>query len=154
MSSDNLILCHPLLLLPSTFPSIRVFSNESALCIRWPKSWSLSFNISLSNEYPGLIFRMDWTAVQGTRKSLLQHHSLKASVLQHSSFFIFQHSHPYITTRKTTTLVRWTYVRKVMCLLFNTLSNLVIAFLPRNKSFNFMAAVTFCSDFGALQNKV
>ena len=96
MPSNRLILCCPLLLLPSIFPQIRVFSSESALCIRWPKSWSLSFNISLSNEYPGLIFRMDWTAVQGTRKSLLQHHSLKASVLQCSAFFIVQLSHPYI----------------------------------------------------------
>ena len=116
MSSNHLILCHPLLLLPSIFPSIRVFSNESALRIRWPKYWSFSFNISPSNEHPGLIsFRMDWVdllAVQGTLKSLLQHHSSKASILRHSAFFIVQLSHPYMTTGKTTALTRQTFVSK------------------------------------------
>ena len=137
MSSNHLILCHPLLLLPSIFPSIRVFSNESALCIRWTKYWSFSFNISPSNEQPGLIsFRMDWLdrlAVQGTLKSLLQHHSSKASILQHSALFIVQLSHPYMTTGKTIALTRWTFVGKVMSLLFNILSRLVITFLPRSK---------------------
>ena len=135
MPSNHLILCHPLLLLPSIFPSIRVFSNESALCSRWPKYWSFSFNISLSNEHPGLIsFRMDWLdllAVQGTLKSLLQHHSSKASILQCSAFFIVQLSHPYMTTGKIIALTRWTFVGKVMSLLFNMLSRLVITFLPR-----------------------
>ena len=128
MPSNHLILCHPLLLLPSIFPSIRVFSNESALCIRWPNYWSFSFNISPSNEHPGLIsFRMDWLdllAVQGTPKSLLQHHSLKASILWHSVFFIVHPSHPYMTTGKTIVLTRWTFVGKVMSLLFNMLSRL------------------------------
>ena len=137
MSSDHLILCRPLLLLPSIFPSIRVFSNESALCIRWPKYWSFSFSISPSNEHSGLIsFRMDWLdvlAVQGTLKSLLQHHTSKASVLQCSAFFIVQLSHPYVTTGKTIALMRWTFVGKVMSLLFNMLSRLVITFLPRSK---------------------
>ena len=137
MPSSHLILCHPLLL-PSIFHSIRVFSNESALRIMWSKYWSFSFNISLSNEHPGLIsFRMDWfelLAVQGTLKSLLQHHSSKASVLQHSAFFIVQLSHPYMTTGKTIVLTRWTFVDKVMSLLFNMLSRLFITFLPRNKS--------------------
>ena len=137
MPSNHLILCHPLLLLPSIFPSIRVFSNESALRIRWPKCWSFSFNISPSNEQPELIsFRMDWLdllAVQGTLKSLLQHHSSTASVLQHSAFFIVQFSHPYKTTGKTLALTRWTFVSKVMSLLFNMLSRLVITFLPRSK---------------------
>ena len=137
MPSNHLILCHPLLLLPSVFPSIRVFSNESALRIRWPKYWSFSFNISHSNEHPGLIsFRMDWLdllAVQGTLKSLLQHHSSKASILLHSAFFTVQLSHPYMTTGKTIALTRWTFVDKVMSLLFNMLSRLVITFLPRNK---------------------
>ena len=136
MLSNHLILC-PLLLLPSVFPSIRVFSNESALCIRWPKYWSFSFNISPSNEYSGLIsFRMDrldLLAVQGTLKSLLQHHSSKASILQHSSFYIVQLSYPYMTSGKTIALTRWTFVGKVMSLLFNMLSRLVITFLPRNK---------------------
>uniref|UniRef100_A0AC11DHJ8 Uncharacterized protein n=2 Tax=Ovis aries TaxID=9940 RepID=A0AC11DHJ8_SHEEP len=135
--SNHLILCHPLLLLPSIFPSIRVFSNESALRIRWPKYWSFSFNISPSNEHPGLIsFRMDWLdllAVQGTLKSLLQHHSSKASILRHSPFFIVQFTHPYMTTGKTIALTRWTFVGKVMSLLFNMLSRLVITFLPRSK---------------------
>ena len=135
MPSNHLILCRPLLLLPSIFPSIRVFSNESALRIRWPKYWSFSFYISPSNEHPGLIsFKMDWSdllAVQGTLKSLLQHHSSKASILQHSAFFIVQLSHPYITTGKTIALTRRTFVGKVMFLLFNMLSRLVITFLPR-----------------------
>ena len=138
MPSNHLILCHPLLLLPSIFRSIRVFSNESALCIRWPKHWRFSFNISPSNEYSGLIsFRMEWLdllAVQGTLKSLLQHHSSKASIFQHSAFFIVQLSHPYTTTRKTIALTRWIFVGKVMSLLFNMLSRLVIAFLARSKS--------------------
>ena len=137
MPSNHLILCHLLLLLPSIFPSIRVFSNESALCIRWPKYWSFSFNISPSNEYSGLIsFRMDWVdllAAQGTLKSLLQHHSSKASILQCSAFFRVQLSHPYMTTGKTTALTRQTTVDKVMSLLFNMLSRLVITFLPRSK---------------------
>ena len=137
MPSNHLILCHPLLLLPSVFPSIRVFSNESSLRIRWPKYWSLSFNISPSNEHLGLIsFRMDWLdllAVQGTLKSLLQHHSSKASILQCSAFFIVQLSHPCMMTGKTIALTRRTFVDKVMSLLFNLLSRLVITFLPRSK---------------------
>ena len=137
MSSNHLILCHPLLLLPSIFPSIRVFSNESALHIRWPNYWSFSFNISPSNEHSGLIsFRMDWLdllAVQGTLKILLQYHSSKASILWHSAFFIVQLSHPYMTTGKTIALTRWTFVGKIMSLLFNMLSRLIIAFLPRSK---------------------
>ena len=137
MPSNRLILYRPLLLLPSIFPSIRVFSNESALPIRWPKYWSFSFNISPSNGHPGLVcFRMDWLdllAVQGTLKSLLQHHSSKASILWHSAFFIVQLSHPYIITGKTIALTRWTFVVKVMSLLFNILSRLVITFLPRCK---------------------
>ena len=136
MPSNHLILCHPLLLL-SIFPSIRVFSNESALCIRWPKYWSFSFNVSTSNEHPELIsFRMDWLdllAVQGTLKSVLQHHSEKASVLRHSAFFTVQLSHPYMTTGKTIALTRWSFVGQVMSLLFNMLSRLVIAFLTRSK---------------------
>ena len=149
--------CHPLLLPPSIFPSIRVFSNESTLLIRWPKYWSFSLSISPSNEHLGLIsFRMDWLdllAVQGTRKSLLHHHSSKASILQCSAFFTVQLSHPYMTTGKTIALTRWTFVGKVMSLLFNMLSKLVITFLQQ-ASFNFMTAVTICSDFGAPQNKV
>ena len=137
MPSSHLILCHPLLLLPSIFPSIRVFSNDSVLCIRWPKYWSFSFSISPSNEYSGWIsFRMDWLdllAVQGILKSLLQHHNSKASVLQHSAFFIIQLSHPFMTTGKTTALSRWTFVGKVMSLVFNVVSRLVISFLPRSK---------------------
>ena len=136
MTSSHLILCHPLLLLPSIFTNIRIFSNELVLRIRWPKYWSLSFNISPSNEHPGLIsFRMDWLdllAVHGTLKSLLQHHSSKESILLHSAFFIVQLSHPYMTTRKTIALTRWTFVGKVMSLLFNMLSRLVITFLPRS----------------------
>ena len=137
MPSNHLMLCHPLLLLPSVFPSIRVFSNESALRIRWPKYYSFSFNISPSNEHPGLIsFRMDWLyllVVRGTFKSFFQHHRSKASNLQNSAFFIVQLSHPYMTTGKTISLTRWTFVDKVMSLLFNTLSRLVITFLPRSK---------------------
>ena len=158
MPSNHLILCRPLLLLPSIFPSIRVFSNESAFCIRWPKYWSFSFKICPSNEHPGLIsFRIDWLdllAVQGTLKSLLQHHSSKASIIWHSAFFIVHLSHPYMTTGKTITLTRQTFVGKVMSLLLNMLSRLVITFLPRKVSFNFMAAITICSDFGAQKNKV
>ena len=138
MPSNHLILCCPLLLLPSIFPSIRVFSNESVFHIRWPKYWSVSFSISPYNEYSGLIsFRMDWLdllAVQGTLKSLLQHHSSKASILQHSAFFIVQFSHPYMATGKNIALTRQTFVGKVMPLLFNMLSKLVITFLPRSKS--------------------
>ena len=137
MPSNHLILCHPLLLLPSIFPSIRVFPNESVLPIRWPKYWSFSFSISPSNEYSGLIsFRMDLLdllAVQGTLKSLLQHRSSKASNFQHSAFFIVQLSHPYMTTGKTIALTRRTFVGKVMSLLFNILSRLVVTFLPRSK---------------------
>ena len=158
MPSNHRILCCPLFLPPSIFPSIRVFSNESVLCLRWPKYWSFSFNISPSNEYSGLIsFRMDWLdllAVQGALKSLLQHHSSKASTLQRSAFFIVQLSHRYMTTGKTIALTRWTFVGKVMSLLFNMLSRLVITFLPRNKRLNFMAAATICSDSGAQENKV
>ena len=136
MPSSHLILGRPLLLLPPIPPSIRVFSNESTLHMRWPKYWSFSFSIITSKEIPGLIFRMDWLellAVQGTLKSLLQHHSSKASVLQHSTFFIAQLSHPYMTTGKTIALTRWTFVDEIMSLLFNMLSRLVIIFLPRSK---------------------
>ena len=137
MPSNHLILCHALLLLPSIFPSIRVFSNESAPHIRWPKDWSFSFNISPSGEHLGLIsFRMDWSdllAVQGTLKSLLQHHISKASILRCSAFFIVQLSHTYMTTGKTMALTRQTFVDKVMSLLFNMLSRLVMTFLPRSK---------------------
>ena len=136
MLSSHLILCHPLLL-PSVFPSIRVFSNESALCIRWPKYWSFSFSISPSNEHPGLSsFRMDWLdllAVQGILKSLLQHHGPKASILWLSAFFTVQLSHPYMTNGKTIALIRWTFVGKVMSPLFNMLFRLVITFLSRSK---------------------
>ena len=135
--SNHLILCHPFLLLPSIFPRIRVFSNESVLCIRWPNYWSFSFNIHPINEHPRLIsFRTDWLdllAIQGTLKSLLQHHSSKASILRCSAFLIVQLSHPYITTGKTIALTRWTFVGKVMSLLFNMLSRLFITFLPRSK---------------------
>ena len=137
MPSSHLILCHLLLLLPPIPPSIRVFSNESTLCMRWPKYWSFSFSIIPSKEIPGLLsFRMDWLdllAVQGTLKSLLQHHSSKASILQRSAFFTVQLSQPYMTTGKTIALTRWTFVGKLMSLLFNTLSRLVITFLPRSK---------------------
>ena len=137
MPSNHLILCRPLLLLPSIFPSIRVFSNESAFHIRWPKYWSFNLTTCPSNGYSQLIsFTMDWLdllAVQGTLKSLLQHHSSKASILQHSAFLIVQLSHPYMTTGKTIALTRWTFVGKAMSLLFNMLSRLVITFLPRSK---------------------
>ena len=136
MPYNHLILCCPLLLPPSIFPSIRVFSNESVLHIRWPKYWSFIFSISPFNEYSGLIsFRIDWfdlLAVQGTLKSLLQHHTSKASIHWHSAFFIVQLSHPYVTTGKTIALTRWTFVDKVMSLLFNMLSRLVITFLSRS----------------------
>ena len=139
MPSNHLILCHPLLFLPSIFPSIRIFSNESVLHISWPKNWSFSFNISPSNDHSGLISftidGFDHLAVQETLKSLLQHHSSKASILWHSAFFIVQPSHSYITTEKTIALTRRTFVDKVMSLLFNMLSRLVIAFLPRSKCF-------------------
>ena len=141
MPSNHLILCRSLFLSPSIFPSIRVFSNESALHIRWPKYWSFNFSISPSNEHPGLIsFRMDWLdllAIQRTLKSLLQHHSSKASILRCSAFFIVQLSHPYMTTGKTIVLTRQTFVDKVMSLLFNMLSRLVITFLPRKKTIRF-----------------
>ena len=137
MPSNYLILCPPLLLLPSIFPSIRVFSNESLLRIRWPKYWSFSFSNSSSNEYSGLVsFRIDWfdiLTVQGTLKSLLQHHSSKATILRGSVFLMVQFSHPYTTTGKTIALTRWTFIGKVMSLLFNNLSGFVIAFLPRSK---------------------
>ena len=159
MPSNHLILSRPLLLLPSIFPSIRVFSNESALHIRWPKYWSFSFNINPSNEHSGLFsFRMDWLdllAVQGTLKSLLQYHSSKASIFRRSAFFIVLLSHPYMTTGKTIGLTRRTFVDKVMSLLFNVLSRLVLTFPSKEQaSFNFMAAITICSDFGAPKNKV
>ena len=154
MPSNHLILCRPLLLLPSILPSIRVFSNESVLRIRWPKYWSFSFNISPSNEHPGLIsFRMDWLdllAFQGTLKSLLQHHNSKASILLHSAFLIVQLSHPYMTTGKTIPLTRRTFVDKVMSLLLNMLTRLVITFLPRSKHLLISwLQVTICSDFAA-----
>ena len=136
MPSSHLILGHPLLLLPPIPPSIRLFSSESTLCMRWPKYWSFSFSITPSKEHPGLISRMDWLdllAVQGTLKSLLQHHSSKALILRHSAFFIVQLSHPYMTTGKTIALTRWTFVGKIISLLFNMLSRLVITFLPRSK---------------------
>ena len=136
MPSNHLNLCHPILLLPSIFPSIRIFPNESVLHIRWPKYWSFSFSISLSNEYSGLIsFKIDWfdlLAVQETLKSLLQHHNSKASIFQGSAFFMVQLSHPYMPSGRTITLIVWTFVSKVMSLLFNMLSGLVIAFLPRS----------------------
>ena len=137
MPSSHFIFCRPLLLLPSIPPSIRVFSNESTLCMRWPKYWSFSFSIIPSRESPGLIFRKDWLdllAVQGTLKSLLQHHSSKASILQHLAFFTVQLSHSYMTTGKTIALTRRTFVGKVMSLLLNMLSRLIITFLPRSKS--------------------
>ena len=136
MPSKHLIHCHPRLLLPSVFPSIRVFSRELVLRIRWPKYWSLRFSIGLSNEYSGLIsFRMDWfdLAVQGTLKSLLQHHSSKTSILRHSAFFRVPLSHPYVTTGKTIVLTIWTFVGKVTSLLFNMLSRFAVALLPRSK---------------------
>ena len=152
MPSSHLILCCPLLLLPSIPPSIRVFSNESTLRMRWPKYWSFRFSIIPSEEIPGLIsFRMDWLGlltVQGTFKRLLQHHSSKASILRHSAFFTVQLSHPYVTTGKTIALTRLTFVDRVISLLFNMLSSLVITFLPRSK------CLLICSDFGAPKNKV
>ena len=159
MSSNHLILCHPLLLLPSIFPGIRGFSNESVFHIRWPKYWSFSFNISPSNEHPGLIsFRMDWLdvlAVQGTLKSLLLHYSSKASILRHSAFFIVQlsHPHPYMATRNTIDLTRQTFVGEVMSLLFNMLSRLVTTSSKEQAYFNFMAAVTIYINFGTPKNK-
>ena len=151
MPSNHLILCHPLLLSPSVFPSVRVFSDESVLHIRWPEYWSFSFSISPSDEYSGLIsFRMDWVdllAVQRTLKSLIQHHSSKASILWCSAFFIIQLSFPYMTIGKTIALTRWTFVGKVISLFFNKLCRLVITFIPRSKCLNFMAAITPCSDF-------
>ena len=145
MPSNHLILCCPLLLSPSIFPSIRVFPNESALRIRWPKYWSFSFNISPSNDHSGLIsFRMDWLdllGVQGTLKSLLQHYSSKASIFRRSAFFTVQLSHSYMTTGKTIALTRWTFVGKVMSLLFNMLSRLVITFLPRSKCHGLMVSL-------------
>ena len=157
LPSNHLILCHPLLLPPSIFPSIRIFSSESIICIRWPKYWSFSFSISPSNEYSGLnSFRINGfglLAVQGTLESLLQHHGSKASILWHSAFFIVQLSHLYMTTGKTIVLTRWTFVGKVMPLLFNMRSRLVIT-SKEQVSFNFMAAVTICSDFGDQNNKV
>ena len=158
MPSNHLILCCPLLLLPSIFPRIRVFSNKSILHIRWPKYWSFSFNISPSNEHPGLIsLRMDLLdllAVQGTLKSLLQHHTSKASFLQCSAFFIVQLSHPYMTTGKTIALTRQTFVDKAMSLLFNILPKLVITFLPRSKRLLISWFQSICSDLGAQKNKV
>ena len=158
MPSNQLILCHPLLLLPSIFPSTRVFSNESVLRIRWPKYWSFSFSISVSNEHPGLIsFRMDWLdllAVQGTLKSLLQHHSSKASIPQCTAFFYSPTPTSINDFWKNHRLTIQIFVGRVMSLLFNMLSRLVIAFLPRSKCLNFMATTTICSDFGAQKNKV
>ena len=160
MLSNHLILCCPLVLLPSIFPSTRVFSNQSVLHIRWPKYWSFSFNISPSNEYSRLIsFRMDCLdllVVQVTLKSLLHHHRSKASILWLSAFFTVQLSQPYMTTGKNIALTRRTFVGKVMSLLFNMLSMLVIAFLPRSiyLFFFFMASVTICSNFGSQENKV
>ena len=159
MPSNRLILCCPLILLPSIFANIRVSSKESALHIRWPKYWSFSFSISSSSEHPGLIsFRMDWLdllAVQGTLKSLLQHHSSKASILRRSAFFMVQLSHPYMTTGKSRALTRRTFVGKVMSLLLYMLSRLVITFLPRSKCLLIswlQSVVKICSDFGAQKN--
>ena len=155
MPSNHLILCHPLLLLPTIPPRIRVFSNESTLCMRWPKYWSFSCSISPFNEHPGLIsFRMDWLdllVVQGTLKSLLQHHSSKASILWLSAFFTVQLSYPYKTTGKTIALTRWTFVGKVISLLFNMLSSLVITFLPRSKHLLISWLKSSYCDFGAPQ---
>ena len=160
MPSSHLILYRPLFLLPPIPPSIRVFSSESTLHMRWPKYWSFRFSISPSNEYSGLIsFRIDWfglLAVQGTLKSLLQHPSSKASILRCSAFFVVQLSHPYMTTGKNIALTRWTLVSKVLSLLFNMLSRLVIAFLPRSKHLliSRLQSVTICNDFGAPKNKI
>ena len=154
MPSNHLILCHPLLLLPLIFPSITVFSNESALHIRWPKYWSFSFNISSSNEHPGLIsFRMGWLdllAVQGTLENLLQHHSSEASILQCSAFFTVQLSHTYMTTGKTIALSRQTFVDKVVSLLLNMLSRLVITFLPRSKEKVTQSCLTLCDPMDCI----
>ena len=150
MPSSHLILCRPLLLLPPVPPSIRVFFNESALRMRWPKYWSFCFIIIPSNEHPGLICRMDWLdllAVQGTLKSLLQHHSSKASILWCSAFFTVQLSHPYMTTGKTIALTRWTFVGKVMSLLFNTLSRSVITFIPRSKCLDTISLIYIFLNF-------
>ena len=162
MPSNHLILCCPLVLLPSNFPSIRVLSNESVLHAKWPKYWSFNFSISLSNEYSGLIsFRMDWLdllAIQETLNCLLQHHCLKASILWHSAFFIVQLSYTYMTTGKTITLARCTFVGKIMSLLFNMRSSIFFLIFYHNvsskeqTSFNFMATVTICNDFGAQEN--
>ena len=155
MPSSHLILCCPLLLLPPIPPSIRVFSNESTLCMRWPKYWSFSFRISRSNEHPGLIsFRMDWLdllAVQGTLKSLLQHHNSKASILRHSAFFTVQLSHSYMTTGKTIALMRRTFVGKVISLLFNMLSRLIITLLPRSAAAakSLQSCPTLCDPIGS-----
>ena len=158
MQSNHLILCHPLVLLPSIFPQHHVFSNQLALCIRWPKYWNFNVNNGPSNEYSGLIsFRIDWfnlLALQGTLRSLLQQHNLKAWILQCLTFFMVQFSHLYMTTGGTIALSIWTFVSKVMSLLFNMLSRFVVAFLPRSKCLNFMAAVTVRSDFGAQENKI
>ena len=152
--STYLILCHPLLLPLSIFPSIRVF-YESGLPIRWPKYWSFNFSISPSNEYSGLIsFRVDWFDLAVPCKSLLQHHSSKVSVLQHSVIFMVQLSHLYMTTGKPIALTIQTFISKIMSLVFNTLPRLVIAFLPRSKCLNFMTAITICSDFGAQEKKI
>ena len=156
MPSKHLILCVPFSPCPQSFPASGSFPVKSVLRLRWSKYWSFSFSLSPSNEYSGLIpFKINWfdLAVQGTLKNILQHHGLKASVLQHSALFMVQLSHPYMTTGKTVALTRWTFVSKVMSLLFNMLSSLVIAFLPRSK-INFMAVVTICSDFEAQENKV
>ena len=151
MPSNHLILFHPPFLPPLTFPSIRIFSNESVLCMRWQKYWSFSFSISPSDEYSGLIsFRMDWLDLLAVHEILksLQHHSSKASIIWHSAFFLVQLSHPYMTIGKTKALTRWTLVGKVMSLLLNMLPRLTITFLPRSKCLNFLAAFTVCSDFG------
>jgi len=161
MMPSNHLFCHPLLLLPSVLPSIRIFSIESAFHIRWPKYWSFNFSISPSNEYSWLIsFRIDWFdlfAVQGTLQSLLQHHNLKASIHWHSDFFMVQLSYPYMTTGQTTTVIIWTFVGKVTSLLLNMVSGFVIAFLPRSKYLLIswlLISITVCSDFGAQENKI
>ena len=156
MPSNHLILCHPLLHLPPILPSIRVFLNELVLHIRWPKYWSFSFNISPSNEYSGRVsFRMDWVWSPGTLKNLIQCHSSKASILWRSTFFMVQLSHPYMTSGKTIALTRWTFVSKVMSLLFKYAAYVCYSFSSKEQaSFNFMTAVTIWSDFGAQKNKV